>query len=237
MESKVKAINAFLKKNKGVKIVLDGPTGSGKGTIASLLNRKLDLVYVSVGNIFRSLACSLKEKGIFLDDIEEISGFIRSSHLNYTSVDGVDKLLFNGVDYWSAIGDMEIADAASIIASNSVLHQEVSALVRKLGRKNILVEGRAAGSYIFPSADIKFYLDASLEQRIERKFSGIKPGNMTREALRQKIEQRDRRDKNKAHAPLVFNDEYIYVDSSDLDVEKTLVLIIEDIYRILCMEK
>lgn len=236
MESKIKAINEFLNKNNGVKIAIDGPAGSGKSTISHLLQDKINIIYVSMGNLFRALVCSLEENGIQMDSTHEIIEFIQKSQIQYNRVGNENQLQFNGRNHSHKLGNSDIADAASIIAANSELHKEMTLLIRRtLEQKNILIEGRATGSHIFPSANIKIFLDASLENRLERKYINAQSELINKEILEKKVEERDKRDRNRAYAPLVLNEDYIYINSSFMSIEDTLNLFISTIYSRLCV--
>lgn len=235
MDSIITEVNNYLNNNNNnIIITIDGPTGSGKGTIAKELCEMLHLLNFSMGNVFRSLACQIIEDGIDLNDVEVITKIISNAHISYEYLDGNNNLILNGIDYSLKISNPNIAEVASIIASNSILQTETINLVRKMARdKNILMEGRATGSYVFPESNVKFYLDASLETRVNRKFNKPELDNISKEILKEKINERDSRDKSRSCAPLIFNNDYIYIDSTNLDINQTINYIIEKIYNAL----
>ena len=201
-------------------IAIDGPAGSGKGTIAKLLSEKLQYVYIDSGATYRCVALACIRNNIKLEEEEKIIEITKKLNINFT-LDG--KTILDGEDVSDLIRSKEVTAIVSQISSIVKVREILVDLQRKMAsNNNVIMEGRDITTVVFPNAQYKFYLDASVEVRAERRFiqnekMGIKT---SMEEIVQNIEMRDYNDMHKTVGSLMRTDDQIYVDSSNLTIDE-----------------
>ena len=213
-------------------ITIDGPSASGKSTVARLVAQKLDIFYLSSGMLFRALAYALAHyygytaetiPSVTQEDLDQLRRKYTISY--YYDSHGVMKLSINTVDITSLLKSPEIDRLASCIAVNPLVRDDLTRLQRTIAHKHsVVVEGRDTGSVIFPHADFKFFITASLPVRALRfQADQQKKGNSI--SLHQAIAElkaRDERDSNRELAPLVIPHGAQVIDNSNLTVEQVV---------------
>jgi len=204
-------------------ITIDGPALSGKSTVAQKIAKTLGFYYLYTGLLYRAIAYILVEKlkveeGEFsflsLKDLE----FVEDLHYSYQ--EGEPQVFFRGEDITSKLKDLSVDQSSSKIGANKNVRAALLELQRKIGRNyDIVADGRDCGSVVFPNADYKFFLSASLEVRSERKskYEGI-----SKEEVAKELTERDERDKSRKVAPLVVPKDAIFIDNSALTIEETV---------------
>ena len=201
-------------------IAIDGPAGSGKGTIAKLLSEKLQYVYIDSGATYRCVALACIRNNIKLEEEEKIIEITKKLNINFT-LDG--KTILDGEDVSDLIRSKEVTAIVSQISSIVKVREILVDLQRKMAsNNNVIMEGRDITTVVFPNAQYKFYLDASVEVRAKRRFiqnekMGIKT---SMEEIVQNIEMRDYNDMHKPVGSLMRTDDQIYVDSSNLTIDE-----------------
>ncbi|MBQ9495166.1 MAG: 30S ribosomal protein S1 [Treponema sp.] len=208
-------------------IAIDGPAGTGKSTVAALLAQKLNITFLNSGSFYRALTLALLEHAVDLADEDGIVNFCRAQKLDYT--DG--HLILNGVDVESRLHEDEVSAHASPVSAIPEVRHIVNARLRELTNSlSIVCEGRDMTTVVFPNADHKFYLDASLDVQAERRFKqGV--SNLSLEEIKVAIQQRDESDKNKKEGALKIASDAIYIDTSTLTIDQVCEIIISKIYR------
>lgn len=207
-------------------VAIDGPAGSGKGTITKLVADKLNLVTIDTGATYRCIALAALNNGLTLDDTEEIIKLSNNVKIDMT-LDG--KVYLNDVDVTHDIRSKEVTKIVSQLSSIIEVRKNMVALQRKLASgKDVIMEGRDITTVVFPNADYKFYLDASEEERAKRRFkqnqeTGI---DMTYEEILENIKARDYNDMHKEYGALMRTDDQIYIDSSDMTINEVVNKII-----------
>ena len=208
---------AFDKKNSLI-ITLDGPSASGKGTIGRILADKLELRYVQSSILYRALAYLCVKAKVKLDDIEGILTIAKKDLKieNYAELD---------------LSDEDIGDAASKISVFLEVRMHVNASLKKLiiNSHRIIMEGRDIGTVIAPNADLKLFVTANLEVRAERRFKQLQLAGkkcIISDVLKQ-LAQRDLRDTSRDFAPLLIAKDALVIDSSDLNPEQVVEVVIE----------
>jgi len=201
-------------------LTIDGPSGAGKGTISRLIAKKLGWNYLDSGSIYRALAIAVLQYHIDLKDEMAIVKVAEKMHLVFQCG---DELLVNldGVDITSQLGLESTGNTASIIA---VLPQVRAALLAKQQSfrqgEGLVADGRDMGTVVFPDAPYKIFLTATAEERARRRYKQLKEkgidANLSRLTL--DIEERDRRDSERATAPLVMAENALYIDSSNMSI-------------------
>lgn len=209
-------------------IAIDGPAGSGKGTIAHLIAEKLNLVYIDTGAMYRSVALEAIRQNI-VNDSEKI---IEMSKNITISFDEAGKTYLNGEDVSEEIRSKEVTSIVSQLSNLVPVREEMVKLQRKLAEGlNVIMEGRDITTVVFPNADYKFYLDASVEERARRRVEQNKDKGIFSdyEEIKQSIIARDYNDMHKEVGALIRTDDQIYIDSTNMQKEEVVNFILEKI--------
>jgi len=216
-------------------ITIDGPTASGKSTVANLIACNLGIYYLNSGLLFRALGYLLMthfgydEQTIMHPRIQDITACLAPKRFMYTYdvVHGKASLSFDGVDVTPHLKTEMIDRASSCLGVQSSVRDALNALQRMLADdRDVVVDGRDSGSVVFPDATVKFFLTASPEVRAQRWRSAQRHLYSPQEALRI-IKERDLRDSSRAVAPLIVPAGAIVVDTTELDQQETLAMMLE----------
>lgn len=205
-----------------MKVAIDGPAGSGKGTIASILSKKLNLVNIDTGATYRCVALASLRNNLTLDSKEEIVKLSREIDIK---IDLDNRVYLNGEDVTDEIRSKEVTKIVSPISSIIEVRKNMVDLQRKMASNNdVVLEGRDITTVVFPDADYKFYLDASLEARAERRFkqNQEKGIDMSYEEIFENIKARDYNDMHKEVGALKRTNEQIYIDSTNMTIEEVV---------------
>jgi cytidylate kinase len=209
-------------------VTIDGPAAGGKSTVARRLAERLGWVYLSSGAIYRVVAWRAR-KGM---PVEEV---LRATRIEFRGGPMSLRVLVDGEDVTEALGTPEVGELAARLAQRTDVRAFADGLQRRIAETApIVVEGRDAGSVVFPEAECKFYLDASLETRARRRLREHEARGEARslDAVREALLARDRTDATRPLAPLARTPEATYVDSSDLGVDDVVELMAKEVERV-----
>lgn len=209
---------------------IDGPAGSGKGTVTKQVANKLGLINIDTGSTYRCVALETINQGISLKDEEKIIEIARTIEIDIKPLPEGDKIFLNGKDVTNDIRSKEVTQIVSQVSSIKEVRFAMVNLQRKLAEgKNIIMEGRDICTYVFPNADVKIYLDASIEERAKRRYkeNQEKNINMTYEEVVENITKRDENDKAKEIGALKQAEDSIVVDTTSLTIAEVVEKIIE----------
>jgi CMP/dCMP kinase len=209
-------------------VTIDGPAGSGKSTVARRLARRLGYGFIPSGAIYRAVAWRVAAGAPLERVLADTAIELRGSPL-------AQRILVDGVDATGAIRAPGLSELASTLSQRAEVRAFADHLQRRLAAAGpVVVEGRDAGTVVFPRADCKFYLDASLDVRARRRLADRHARGEAAELgpVREALAARDLADRNRAVAPLTRTEEAIYVDSSDLAVDEVVELMAKEAERL-----
>lgn len=204
-------------------IAIDGPSGSGKSTISQILADKLKIEYLNTGLMYRAVTKYFLDKGLG----EESKDEILKDLLDEISIDFKDnKLFLNGIDVTDKLRNDEVTANVSWVSARDYVREKMVDLQRKIAENtSFILDGRDIGSVVFPDAKYKFYLTASALTRAKRRFDQGE-SEMTIEQIEKDIIRRDEYDSTRKIAPLKIADGAIVIDSSNLNIDQTINLIL-----------
>ena len=208
-------------------IAIDGPSGSGKTTIARLIANELGIHYLDTGALYRTAALALISHDIKPEDSDDkIHRILKTTRIAF--LDG--RAYLNGRDVSEDIRSTEIDHYASVFSARAVVRDFLLSTQRNTGlNSELVVEGRDTTTVVFPEAEKKIYLDASLEERAKRRFLQFREKgiHITIEESNENLTNRDTRDTNRNVAPLKIAPDALLVDSSNLSVEQVMKKILD----------
>ena len=208
-------------------VAIDGPAGSGKGTIASILSKKLNLVNIDTGATYRCVALKALRNNLKVEDKDEI---IKLSNNIDIKFDLNNNVYLDGENVTKEIRSKEVTSIVSPISSIIEVRKNMVDLQRRLGNSNnVVMEGRDITTVVFPNADYKFYLDATLEERVNRRYKEYQEKNidMSYDEIYENIKSRDYNDSHKEVGSLTRTDDQIYIDSTNLTIDEVVEKFIE----------
>jgi cytidylate kinase len=210
-------------------IAIDGPVGSGKSTVARRVAALLGYTYLDSGAMYRALAWKALSAGVPFDSPEKLEALAEATRIDLSRDAGVVHVRVDGQDVTEAIRSAEVARAASRVAVVPGVRRVLVDEQRRAGQSGgVVMEGRDIGTVVFPDADLKVFLDASVEVRAERrrreylaKGEAVEPAEML-----EQVRERDRRDRERATSPLVPAPDAVLLDNTAMDSEETARVIV-----------
>ena len=204
-------------------IAIDGPSGAGKSTLGKMLAKKLGLLYLDTGAMYRAVGLAVTTSGVSVEDHTKITEITEHAAIELVGEPDDLKVLLNGRDVTGEIRTLEAAQAASVVSTISEVRRIMVDHQRTIGLrdpKGCVLEGRDIGSVVFPNADVKFFLTARPEARALRRFNEdtAKGRVSTYEQTLAEINQRDERDVSREDSPLTIAEDAVVIDTSELDL-------------------
>lgn len=206
-------------------IAIDGPAGSGKGTLAACLAKELNLVNIDTGATYRCVALKVLKDNVDLNDQEKIIELSKKINIDLRQ-DGT--VFLDGEDVTKEIRSKGVTEIVSPVSSIVEVRKNLVDIQRGIAKgKDVVMEGRDITTVVFPNAKYKFYLDASLESRVERRFkeNQEKGIDMSYEEVYDNIKKRDYNDMNKEVGALTRTEDQVYIDTTNLTVEEEIAII------------
>lgn len=204
-------------------VAMDGPAGTGKGTITSLISKEMGLVNIDTGATYRCVALYAIKNNIKLEEKEKIIESLPNIHIDMKNEQGVQKVYLNNEDVTSEIRSKEVTKIVSQVSSIVEVRFAMVEVQRNLAKgKDVIMEGRDITTYVFPNADVKIYLDADEEERAKRRYKEMqeKGIEMTYDEVLKNIQIRDKNDKEKEIGSLKIAEDAIYIDTTNLTIEE-----------------
>lgn len=234
-----------------INIAIDGPAGAGKSTIAKLLAKKMSVIYVDTGAMYRAVGYyAASNSGLELDFTKEFSdetvaglfefieGHIKEIHIDIKYKNGEQHVFLNGDDVSMLIRTPEMGRMASVVSANKKVRLFGVNLQKEMAKKeSVIMDGRDIGTFVLPKAPLKIYLNASAKVRAKRRYDQlVSKGEMPDMALLTKeIEERDARDMARDFAPLKKADDAIEVDTSNMTIDEVVTQLYEmanDVFKL-----
>ena len=215
-------------------IAIDGPSAAGKSTLAKRLAKDLGFTYLDTGAMYRALALKVLSEGIDISNDAALPELINRTEIDLAETGGKLKVLLDGEDVSEKIRTPEVSQMASKTSALKVVRHWMLVLQRALGQRgNVVAEGRDIGTVVFPDAEVKIYLDASVQERARRRVEELrKTGRQVSldETLRE-MGERDKRDSERDLAPLRKANDAIAIDSTSLDAEDLARRVMQEIHK------
>ena len=223
MSEPAKRVRPLVARAKPI-IAIDGPVGAGKSTVALGLARALGFAYVNTGAMYRAVALAARDAGLKPDDPglpDKLAPLLESVSIAFAG----PQLILNGRDVTAALTEPAIGDLASRFSALPMVRARMRELQRAAGAQGgVVMEGRDIGTAVFPDAEFKFYLDADVKIRAERRFEELRAAgaSINRARVMEQLVERDRRDRSREHAPLRCAPDAIVIDSTSLDAARVI---------------
>jgi len=211
-------------------IAVDGPAGSGKSTVAKAVARKLGIVYVDTGAMYRTVALHCIQEGISLADEAAVVASLDGLNMRIQPDTDGQKIFLNEEDVTAKIRTAEIGRGASDVGAYQKVRERMVEIQQKMAKElSVIMDGRDIGTVVLPEAEVKIYLDAGVEERARRRVGELEAKGETAdfEEIKKMIIQRDYNDMNREHSPLKKADDAVVLDSTSMTVEEVQQAILD----------
>ena len=215
-------------------VAIDGPVGAGKSTVARAVAQRLRFRNVDTGAMYRSVAWAALQRGVSLSDERAVTALAQSLRIDFVTNPLGQRVLVDGVDVTEAIRTPQVSDGASIVSVYPGVREAMVTIQRRLGVDGgVVMEGRDIGTVVFPDAEIKVFLDASLDERARRRFEELKArgADVDLESVRKAEEERDHRDRTRNHSPLRAAPDAVVIDSTGVPADEVVARIVQLVQR------
>ncbi len=212
-------------------VAIDGPAGSGKSTVTHLLAKRLGYTHIDTGALYRAIALAAAENQVSVDDGERLGVLARSAKLHFQWLEDRNHIFLNDRNVSNLIRTPEISMAASTISAHAQVRDALLGIQRQMAeRGGAVLEGRDIGTVVFPDAEVKIFLNASIEARTERRRVELESKGifLSFDEVKQQVIDRDKQDSERKVAPLKKAVDAIEIDSTKLSIEQ----VVESLYRI-----
>ncbi len=208
-------------------VAIDGPAGSGKGTITKKVGEKLGLINIDTGAMFRCVTLNMIQEKVTLEEEEKIKEILKNIKIDLKEN---EEVFLNGINVSQKIREEEVTKMVSPVSVLPMVREKMLILQREMAKgKNVIMEGRDIGTVVFPKANVKIYLDASPEERARRRVKQNQEKGMesSYEEVLKNIMERDKRDLSREIAPLKQAEDAIYIDTSDMTIDEVVDKMVE----------
>ena len=208
-----------------INVAIDGPAGAGKSTVAKLVARKLGFLYIDTGAMYRALTLKAIELQMNLNHQEELRSYIDQHSIRLSNHDGIQTVWVDDEDVTERIRSQEVSRNVSLVSSHPLVREKMVQLQQDLAKDcNVVMDGRDIGTHVLPDAKIKIFLTASIEERANRRYKELlakgEEANLTQ--IEQEIALRDKKDQERAIAPLKKAGDAILLDTSHMNIEQVV---------------
>ena len=213
-----------------MQIAIDGPSGAGKSSVAKAVAKKMGIIYVDTGALYRTVGYYIKEQGIVPNDAENVIKQLPNINIEMKYVDNEQVVYLNGVNLGDAIRQPEISMYASAVSAIPEVRTFLLNTQRDIAKSNsVIMDGRDIGTVILPNADVKIFLTASLENRAQRRYDELsaKGIHVNFEDVLREMKERDANDSGRSVAPAVAAEDAIVLDNTGFTVDQSSNAVME----------
>lgn len=206
-------------------IAIDGPSATGKSTLAKALAKELSFIYIDTGAMYRAVGLYNIRKNIDLNNESDVVNTLKDISIDIKYIDKEQRIFLNGEDVSSQIREEKVGTAASIVSTYKKVREVLVDLQRSLANvQNVIMDGRDIGTVVLPNASLKIFLTASSEERTKRRYLELKEKgkDVSIEDVAKELEERDERDTKRANSPLTKAEDAILVDTTNMNIKKTI---------------
>ena len=220
-----------------INIAIDGPAGAGKSTVARAVAKKLGILYLDTGAMYRAMALKAMREGIDPNDKEQVLPLLECTEIYAKNIGGPQHTYLDGEDVSGLIRTPEISRGASDISAIPDVRIKLAQIQRNIAHtSDVVMDGREIGSYVIPECENKFYVTASVDERARRRLLELKEkgrdNGMTVEDMAKDIAERDYNDSHRAFAPLLRLPEAILIDTTDLTIDEAVNAVLKNLKNI-----
>ena len=211
-------------------VAIDGPAGSGKGTVTKLVGKKMGLVNIDTGAMYRCVTLECLNQNISYENIDKIEDVLNEIDIKFKKESEKDLVFLNGKNVTDEIRSNLVNSNVAKFAAIKIIRDKVTPMQRDMGEyTDIIMEGRDIGTVVFPNAEVKIYLDCSIEERANRRYKqNIEKGiECTYEQVFESIKERHKLETEREIAPFVQAEDAINIDSTNLTLDEVVEKIIE----------
>ena len=215
---------------RSITIAIDGPASSGKGTVARTVARRLNYAYIDTGAMYRSVALAAQRRGLDLAHADELGQLTTTLEFQFRWSDSGLRIIVNGEDWSDAIRTETVGKGASDVAVHAPVRAALLERQRALAREGgIVMDGRDIGSVVLPDADLKIFLDASVDERARRRHAELvaRGLDVSLDTIRNEVSERDHQDRTRAEAPLIQTEDAVYLDTTAMSAEASAEQIVQ----------
>jgi len=210
-------------------IAIDGPAGAGKSTVAKKVAERLGFTYINTGAMYRAITWKALINGISSSDEDSLVKLAEDSSISF--MNNGSRILLDNTDVTNQIRTPEIDRSISAVVKLPRLREIMVRQQRELGRSDVVSEGRDLTTVVFPHADVKIYLDASIDERAKRRQAELKEKgyNLSLEQVKDDTARRDESDKTRDYGPLKIADDAIIIDTTDMTIDQVIEKVLDTV--------
>ena len=219
----------------GFIVALDGPAGSGKGTVTKEVAKRMNLINIDTGAMYRCVTLLMIRQNVKLDEIEKIEKVLDNIDIQFKVENEIQKVYLNGEDVTKEIRTSQVDNLVAKFAAIKQVRDKMTPIQQQMGKNSeIIMEGRDIGTVVFPNADLKIFLDCSIEERAKRRYKQNQEKGIpsTFEEVLESIRQRHILETHREISPLKQAEDAIYIDSTNMTIEEVVEKIIEEIEKV-----
>ena len=219
----------------GFIVALDGPAGSGKGTVTKEVAKRMKLINIDTGAMYRCVTLLMIRQNVKLDELEKIQKILDDIHIQFKVENENQKVCLNNEDVSLEIRTQKVNELVSPVSTIKIVRDRLADLQRKMAESiDVIMEGRDIGTNVFPHANLKIYLDATPEERANRRYkqNEEKGIHIPYDEILENVKYRDYTDSHREIAPLKQAEDAIYIDSTNMTIEEVVERVIEEIEKV-----
>ena len=210
-------------------IAIDGPSGAGKSTISKMLAKKLGIIYLDTGAMYRAVALYVSRKGVDVNDRDKVVPLLTEIEIEFRGEGDEKRIYLNGEDVSAAIREHAVSKMASDVSKIKEVRLFLVEQQRAIAKKNdVVLDGRDITSFVLPDSKYKFFLTATPEERARRRYEELKAkgSDISYEAVLADVNDRDYNDTHRDFAPLVQTEDAVLIDSTYLSTDEVIEVIL-----------